>query len=539
MHEFISKRDSKDAMPRHGRTRNDLAHFTVEPLAAVSDPASILLRKASCACGGGCPACQAKSSDLKISHPNDPAEIEADQIADRVMRMSVGDARASTSNSSSQPTIHRKCNACEEEDEQIKRKPLPSPGGIGAQSPAHVQSAISSGGRPLDKETRNFFEPRFGYDFSSVRIYTGSTAGQSAHSINARAYTQGNNIVFGSGEYRPETESGRRLLAHELAHTTQQGGIATIRRTCVPPVPDGEQLWAGNESVATRELITSGEEDRLTIRSLHTTGVQGVPGLKTKFIEANLDPDASQPLPPLDCSGTGVRYPYPPGNSLGIETVELCKKGEKIYFTFSCGSRPEEKSSQREEKKCLQTYQEVLEAGHTDLESIKATMREFLSRTDPLVYKMVTIAIAYGCDEETGLAYYQIASSLPGPVPKKVRDLVGGMPGNFRLITGEQPKSALQLVGSEEEKAKLRRRFPEDAEQILADLQNTDVEVRQFAQLCVYVALNEDPNMHAERTAIQGFKTPGDAVYFVMPSRPACPVCQGAVQMEGVLLLDR
>ena len=50
-----------------------------------------IYRKASCACGGGCPACQAKSDDLKISQPNDPAEIEADQIADNVMRMPLGE----------------------------------------------------------------------------------------------------------------------------------------------------------------------------------------------------------------------------------------------------------------------------------------------------------------------------------------------------------------------------------------------------------------------------------------------------------------
>ncbi len=189
-------------------------------------------RKASCACGGGCPACQAKSSDLKVSQPNDPAEIEADATADQVMRMpeqtSIQAKPNAQSASSMQITtipsmIHRKCDACEEKDEtKIQRKPLPSGGGVPAQSPAHVSSAIGSGGRALDLQTRNFFETRLGYDLSGVRIRTGSTAEHSASAIVAKAYTVGSNIVFGSGEYKPESESGRHLIAHELAHVAQQ-----------------------------------------------------------------------------------------------------------------------------------------------------------------------------------------------------------------------------------------------------------------------------------------------------------------------------
>ncbi|MBX3302614.1 MAG: DUF4157 domain-containing protein [Nitrospira sp.] len=184
-----------------------------------------LYRKTSCACGGACPACQAKSADLKISQPNDPAEIEADRIADRVIRMPVPETHSIVHTSQASNTIHRQCDACEAGDEMpVQRKPLPSISGALPGGPDHVRSAIDSGGRPLDKTIRNFFEPRLGYDLSNVRIHTDSTAEQSARAINARAYTLGSNIVFGSGEYKPELETGRHLIAHELAHTIQQTG---------------------------------------------------------------------------------------------------------------------------------------------------------------------------------------------------------------------------------------------------------------------------------------------------------------------------
>ncbi|MDQ2752856.1 MAG: DUF4157 domain-containing protein, partial [Bacteroidota bacterium] len=91
-----------------------------------------------------------------------------------------------------------------------------------------------SGGKPLSKNERSFFEPRMGYDFSDVKIHTDSMAAKSARSINALAYTMGNNIIFNVGQYTPDTDAGKRLLAHELTHTSQQGGAA-IKKTSTCP----------------------------------------------------------------------------------------------------------------------------------------------------------------------------------------------------------------------------------------------------------------------------------------------------------------
>lgn len=83
-------------------------------------------------------------------------------------------------------------------------------------------------GRRLDPATRRSLEPRFGYDFGGVRIHTGRRPDELSRSINARAFTRGSDIYFAHGEYQPNTPSGRRLLAHELTHTIQQGAVKPL-----------------------------------------------------------------------------------------------------------------------------------------------------------------------------------------------------------------------------------------------------------------------------------------------------------------------
>ncbi|MGA9994812.1 MAG: DUF4157 domain-containing protein [Pyrinomonadaceae bacterium] len=103
--------------------------------------------------------------------------------------------------------------------------------------PPVVLQVLRSPGQPLASTTRSFFEPRFGHDFSHVRVHADASADDSAVAMNARAYTIGRDIVFRRSEFTPQTESGRRLLAHELSHVIQQrGGLAPgIQRA---PDPD-------------------------------------------------------------------------------------------------------------------------------------------------------------------------------------------------------------------------------------------------------------------------------------------------------------
>jgi len=122
-------------------------------------------------------------------------------------------------------------------------------GGSGArtldgEARARVREALAEPGRPLDAGTRGAFEPRFGHDFSAVRVHSGSAAASSARALNSSAYTIGNAIVLGDGRFEPHSPAGRYLLVHELAHVAQQADRAgaapavLIRRAPpVPPVP--------------------------------------------------------------------------------------------------------------------------------------------------------------------------------------------------------------------------------------------------------------------------------------------------------------
>ncbi len=89
-------------------------------------------------------------------------------------------------------------------------------------APPIVREVLGSPGVPLDHATRRLMEPRLGYDFSRVRVHTGTTAARSATSVDARAFVVGRHVVFGEGQYAPESAAGKALLAHELAHVAQQ-----------------------------------------------------------------------------------------------------------------------------------------------------------------------------------------------------------------------------------------------------------------------------------------------------------------------------
>ncbi len=136
--------------------------------------------------------------------------------------------------------LQRACAACAAEDkERLDRHADSGEAAIGAQ-PSPIRAVMSSSGEPLDASTRAFMEPRFGRDFGAVRIHRDSGAAESAKAVNARAYTVGNHVAFASGQFSPGTQEGRRLLAHELTHTIQQGTVSQPRMdraTDAPPAP--------------------------------------------------------------------------------------------------------------------------------------------------------------------------------------------------------------------------------------------------------------------------------------------------------------
>jgi Domain of unknown function (DUF4157) len=165
---------------------------------------------------------------LQIGAADDPLEREADEVGGRVMRMPDSSAAVS----SVVPRVQRQCSCggscdkCQSHEEhgrvQLKQAGSGGPGSTAA--PPIVHEVLRGGGQPLDGATRAFMEPRFGRDFSGVRVHAGTDADRAAKAVHARAYTVGQHIVFGSGEFAPTLGRGRQLLAHELTHVVQQNG---------------------------------------------------------------------------------------------------------------------------------------------------------------------------------------------------------------------------------------------------------------------------------------------------------------------------
>jgi hypothetical protein len=179
--------------------------------------------------------CLPIQTKLTVSEPGDAREREADHVADAVMRMpanQVADKPIVTS-ASPPPGVQRMCADCDEEQKhkassQVQRKAQgTATPALSAPVAANIQ-ALRGGGSALPAAARAFFEPRFGADFSNVRVHTGARAEEAAESISANAFTVGNDIAFRSGQYSPHSAEGQRLLAHELTHVVQQTG--TVQR---------------------------------------------------------------------------------------------------------------------------------------------------------------------------------------------------------------------------------------------------------------------------------------------------------------------
>jgi hypothetical protein len=149
---------------------------------------------------------------LKIGQPGDKYEQEADRVAEQIIRMP-------------EPQIQRQP---EDEEKKKEEEGLIQPKGESGSSQglslniASRIEAIKSGGQPLTESTRGYFEQRFGHNFGDVRVHTDTEAAKAAKSLNARAFTIGRDVAFGPSQYGPETQAGKRLLAHELTHVVQQ-----------------------------------------------------------------------------------------------------------------------------------------------------------------------------------------------------------------------------------------------------------------------------------------------------------------------------
>jgi hypothetical protein len=262
------------------------------------------------------PAAAAIQTKLAINKPGDIYEQEADRVSEQVMGMP-------------EPELQRACacgGSCSEcqteqpgqEHQPLQTKHVGSSGSGQTAAPPIVHEALASPGQPLDPATRAFMEPRFGHDFSRVRVHSDAVAERSAQDVNAHAYTVGHDIVFGAGWFAPGTHQGRRLIAHELTHVVQQGselrrmilGSGKGPQDVLREVPDEERPRVLGAIARVRKVA----KDRKGYANCHKSYAETCPGGNASSLENAFD--------------TAVLWRVAPGERLGTGAITFCEKLE-------------------------------------------------------------------------------------------------------------------------------------------------------------------------------------------------------------------
>lgn len=233
---------------------------------------------------------------LRIPPAGGPLEREADRVADEMMANGTAKREWSLSGASAVASLQRKCacggsggatgecEECKEKEKQTLQRKASGAAQPGV-APPIVREVLNSPGQPLDNATRDFFEPRFGHDFSKVRVHADSEAARAATAVSSLAYTVGGDVVFGGGLYNSNSNAGRQLLAHELAHVVQQG-TTTSRSGSLPvswPVDTDEQAADGMAAA-----VASG-------RSVPAVAAVAPPVLQRQQASTGLAGSSSQP----------------------------------------------------------------------------------------------------------------------------------------------------------------------------------------------------------------------------------------------------
>lgn len=207
---------------------------------------------------------------LAVSQPDDPAEREAERVADQVIRMK-----------------EMKPTSDPQEGIQVSRKPVSEESVVGDETEQRIES-ITTGGKPLSPSTRSFFEPRFGRDFSNVRVHTGAKADEAARSINAEAFTHDTDMVFRSGKYDPNSSVGKQLMAHELTHVVQQTEPANLQPSQQEQLRARTIQHGGVAKYVQRQKEETSYDDLIkdlagALQQYYGAGVAGVENAETAF----------------------------------------------------------------------------------------------------------------------------------------------------------------------------------------------------------------------------------------------------------------
>ncbi len=205
---------------------------------------------------------------LAIIKLGDSYEQEADRLAAQVMCTPKSQLQRACPCGGGCPTCQSERPGREPKSLQTNRVQASDTGQFAA--PPIVHEVLRSPGQPLDTTTRNLMGPRFGHDFSEVRVHADPKAAESARAVNALAYTVGRDVVFGTGRYVPGSTEGTRLLAHELTHVVQQAGVGLCLQREPQPKDANPKLTPFVSADLVKEIKRDNETWMLTIDGFTT-----------------------------------------------------------------------------------------------------------------------------------------------------------------------------------------------------------------------------------------------------------------------------
>jgi hypothetical protein len=173
---------------------------------------------------------------LRVGFARDPAEAQADRVAESVM-VQLG-RREPAPSRSTWPSQTR-----------IQRSTIGADGGSVDSATTNLIEGARGRGTRLQVRVRRSMEEAFGADFSGVRVHDDAAAHEANTRLTARAFTSGSDVFFGRDAYQPSRPAGERLIAHELAHVVQQGGAGTTRR-----------VWSGDPGSRVQREMRYGDD---------------------------------------------------------------------------------------------------------------------------------------------------------------------------------------------------------------------------------------------------------------------------------------
>lgn len=309
-------------------------------------------------------------------------------------------------------------------------------------APPVVQDLLRSSGQPLDAATRAQMEPRFGQDFSCVQVHNDPQAVASARAINARAYTVGSHVVFGGGQYAPETKAGQRLLAHELTHVVQQRGGAgaglAMRDTSDAGIPgparnpqpaaaakkpDDPTLWFQDPKVAGDS--TQPDRKRVFVET-SLSQINAVPAVSVRF---------AYPLSELVSGGGSTNVPSSKIASAKTQILSLIADVIADFGSYPAGTAEEQRGWKQDRARLKEAF-----TGFTAGKPFNVFIATIDSPGELLsgVYVPTTDQVFVDIKDVGDKSKLQAAIRLP------LQNLVGGVSANSGKQSSAQSKDELK-----------------------------------------------------------------------------------------------